>query len=425
MNEIFLYSLASLIVGIGITAFFVNALVIKKYKGIEQELKAEGVKKDGDLKAEREIKDNINSAYIEAKSNLTHAEQKLVEQKEELEKLNTKLAKDFENIANKVVYHNSKVMQEKHEEKLMAMLTPFKDKIENFERKVDQTHKENIKDNQSLKEQINHLKDLNKTMSDEAKNLTSALKGDKKLQGDWGEHKLERILQAAGLEKEIHYRKQVNLKDENNNNFRPDYIIYLPDNKNLVVDSKVSLVAFERYFNAETQDEGKVYIAKHIKAIKDHISSLSNTNYSELLGINSPDYVIMYLPIEGALSIAMTEDTSLFEFALNKNIVLVSNNTLLATLKTVSFIWRQDMQNKNALEIARQGGALYDKFVGFTETLIGVGKKMGEAQVGYKKAMTQLSEGSGNLVRRTEQLKQLGIKANKTLPPKLVDRSED
>lgn len=424
MNGIFLYSVISLLIGIGVTALLLYNLVIKKYKGVEVDLKHLNELKEKELLDERKLREQLNSELIATKSDLHHTHNRLLEQKEELENLNQKLSKEFENIANKVVYHNSKVMQEKHEEKLMAMLNPFKDKIENFERKVDETHKENIKENQSLKEQINHLKELNKTMSDEARNLTSALKGDKKLQGDWGEHKLERILQAAGLEKEIHYRKQVNLKDEHNNNHRPDYIINLPDDKNLVIDSKVSLVAYERFFNADTPEDAKQYVALHVKAIRDHISSLSNTNYSELLGINSPDYIIMYMPIEAALGLAMTEDTGLFEYALNKNIVLVSNNTLLATLKTVSFIWRQELQNKNAIEIARQGGALYDKFVGFVDTLIGVGKKMKDAKDGYDKAMNQLTDGTGNLVKRSEQLKKLGIKTTKALPEKLVDRSD-
>jgi DNA recombination protein RmuC len=199
----------------------------------------------------------------------------------------------------------------------------------------------------------------------------------------------------------------------------------LPDDKNLIVDSKVSLIAYSNYFSAETEDEAKASAKIHVQNVKDHISRLSHTNYSELHGVNSPDYVIMYMPIDGALGMAMTEDTELFDYALKKNIVLVSNNSLLATLKTVSFIWRQDLQNKNAMEIAKQGGALYDKFVGFVETLVAVGKKMEGAQTDYKKAMNQLTEGSGNLVRRTEKLKELGIKATKTLPDKVVKRSED
>ncbi|MEY2924683.1 MAG: hypothetical protein RLZZ337_1231 [Bacteroidota bacterium] len=424
MESQFIYILISLVFGVAATALLYQFLVVKNFKDNVSNLRMQGEKISNDLNEERKLKEELNAAFAAAKRDLEHAQNRLNEQKAELQNLNEQLTKDFENIANKVVYHNSKVMQEKHEEKLMAMLTPFKDKIERFEKKVEDTHKESIKDSQSLKEQLLQLKELNKSIGDEAKNLTSALKGDKKMQGDWGEHKLERILQAAGLEKETHYRKQVNLKDEFNNNLRPDYIIYLPDDKNLVIDSKVSLVAYEKYFSADDDQEIKIAAASHVRNVRDHVNRLSSVNYSELMGINSPDYVIMYMPIDGALGLAMTEDTELFEYALNKNIVLVSNNTLLATLKTVSFIWRQDMQNKNAIEIARQGGALYEKFTGFVETLIQVGKKMEIAQVDYRKAMNQLTEGKGNLVRRAEQLRELGIKTSKTLPEKLVDRSE-
>lgn len=416
-----------LYIGLGavLTWAIFQFVVLKNYLRNEAKYQDEIRQTKAEADRESQEKDRLRSESVALQTELKFAHERLEEQKKELEALNDRLAKEFEIIASKIVTSSSKQIQESHEEKLKAMLSPFKERIENFEKKVDETHKENIRENQSLKEQINHLRDLNKTISEEAKNLTSALKGDKKLQGDWGETKLERILQAAGLEKKTHYDKQVNLKDEQNNNFRPDYVIYLPDDKNLIIDSKVSLVDYERYFNAESDDEAKVYLNKHIKAIRDHITRLSNTNYSELLGVNSPDYVIMYLPIESALGMAMTEDTTLFEYALNKNIVLVSNNTLLATLKTVSFIWRQDAQNRNAMEIARQGGALYDKFVLFVDSLIGVGKQMEKAQDGYKKAMNQLTEGKGNLVRSAEKLKALGIKAKKALPEKLIERSDD
>ncbi len=342
----------------------------------------------------------------------------LEHQKQEIDQLNEKLTKEFENIANKVVHQSSKQMQERHEERLMALLNPFKERIEKFEQKVEETHKESIRENSTLKEQISQLKTLNQTIGDEARNLTAALKGDKKMQGDWGEQQLERILQAAGLEKETHYKKQLDLKDEASSHFRPDYVIFLPDEKNLVIDSKVSLIAYERFYNAESEQDAKPFATEHVKNVKDHISRLSNVKYDQLFGINSPDYVIMYMPIEGALGLAMTEDSNLFEYALKRNIVLVSNNTLLATLKTVSFIWRQDLQNKNALEIARQGGALYDKFAGFVDTLKAIGKKMDGAREDYDKAMNQLYEGKGNLVRRSEQLKELGIKTTKQLPEK-------
>lgn len=392
--------LIGLIFGAGLLYFF----VLRRSQEELVELRL----RNGDLQT-------LNARH---EAQLEASKRELETQKAEIDQLNEKLAKEFENIANKVVHQSSKQMQERHEEKLMALLNPFKERIEKFEQKVDQTHKESIRENSTLKEQISQLKTLNQHIGEEAKNLTAALKGDKKKQGDWGEQQLERILQAAGLEKETHYKKQLDLKNEENSHFRPDYVIFLPDDKNLVIDSKVSLIAYEKFYNAANEQEAKPFATQHVRNVKDHISRLSQVKYDQLLGINSPDYVIMYMPIEGALGLAMTEDASLFEYALKKNIVLVSNNTLLATLKTVSFIWRQDLQNKNALEIARQGGALYDKFVGFVDTLKSIGKRMDGARDDYDKAMNQLYEGKGNLVRRSEQLKELGIKTTKQLPEK-------
>ncbi|PCJ63917.1 MAG: DNA recombination protein RmuC [Bacteroidetes bacterium] len=425
MNETLFSVLITGLVTMFATASFVYLFVVKNYKIQVNEIKKTNETLIDDLALERKQRELINVEYVSAKSELHYAYTKLNDQKDELEQLNEKLSKDFENIANRVVNHSSKVLQEKHEEKLMAILTPFKERIEKFEQRVDATHRENTKDNQALKEQLSHLRELNRNIGEEAKNLTSALKGDKKLQGNWGENSLERIIQAAGLEKEKHYRKEVNLKDDSNTNFRADYIIYLPDSKNLIIDSKVSLVAYSRYFGTEDEDEAKKAMKTHVQNVRTHISTLSSKNYSELHGVNSPDYVIMYMPIDSALGMAMTEDTELFDYALKKNIVLVSNNSLLATLKTVAFIWNQDLQKKNALEIARQGGALYDKFVGFIDTLVQVGKKIEEAQFGYSKAMSQLKEGKGNLVGRSQKLKELGIKSTKNMPDQITRWEED
>ncbi|MBT6236618.1 MAG: DNA recombination protein RmuC [Bacteroidetes bacterium] len=409
------------VVGVILAVGAVYFLVLPNYKRVQDELNASLTMQEEELQTERAKREQINAAYLDAKADLHHTHIRLEEQKAELTKLNEQLTQSFENIANKVVQTSGKLLQTSHEEKLKDMLNPFKDRIASFEKKVEATHLASARDSEALKEQLRSLKELNQHIGEEAKNLTNALKGDKKLQGDWGEHRLERILQAAGLEKEVHYRKQVNLKDDENRNFRPDFIVYLPDDKNIVVDSKVSLVAFEQYFNAASESEAGVWAAKHVKAVKEHITKLSATNYRELLGINSPDYVLMYMPLDAALGLAMTEDSELFEYALSKNIVLVSNHTLLATLKTVSFIWKQDLQNKNALEIARQGGALYDKFAGFVDTLQTVGKRIDGAQQDYEKAMSQLTRGTGNLVRRTEQLKTLGAKTQKQLPDNLLD----
>ena len=408
-----------LIAGIIVGVLLMQFLVVKRLKeelsalessqaGLEQETK--------DLTAQRdELKEQLIRTESELSNNITRLEEK----KAEIGQMKEELTKEFQNIANKVMKDNSKELQERHQTQLSSLLNPLKEQINKFEKKVEDTHKENLKENVHLRAQIEQLKELNKTISEEARSLTSALKGDKKIQGDWGEHRLERILQAAGLEKELHYKKQVNLKDEHNQNFRPDYIIYLPDEKNLIVDSKVSLVAYEKYYSAENDEEAAVHLKEHIRNIRDHITKLRNTRYDELHGITSPDYVIMYMPIDGALGLAMSEDTELFEYALKSNIVLVSNNTLLATLRTVAFIWRQDTQNKNAMEIATQGGRLYDKFIGFTETMLGLGRKLDSAKDEYDTAVNQLSEGKGNLVSRVEKLKKLGIKTSKELPEKL------
>ena len=420
MSETIVFLLVFLF-GIVLTIVAFYLLILPNYAKREVAWIEQLASKEDQIKNEQQKREHLSNDYQATKADLHHTYIKLEEQKLELINLNEQLTRTFENIAHKVVQQSSEQLQASHEEKLKNMLTPLKERIASFEKRVEDTHIATAKDSESLKEQLRSLKELNKNIGEEAKNLTNALKGDKKLQGDWGEHRLERILQAAGLEKEIHYRKQVNLKNESSDNFRPDYIVYLPDEKNIIVDSKVSLVAFERYFNADNDEDCKMYAAKHIKAVKDHVMSLNSTNYSELLGVNSPDYVLMYLPMDAALGLAMTEDTELFEYALNKNIVLVSNHTLLATLKTVSFIWKQDLQNKNALEIARQGGALYDKFVGFVDTLQTVGKRIDAAQLEYDKALSQLTTGSGNLVRRTEKLKTLGAKTQKQLPPALLN----
>lgn len=407
--------------GMVCAVFGLYFLVLPSYTAREKDLGTRLGAKEVELKDELRKREILTQEHQAAKSDLHHTHTKLDEQKAEMVKLNEKLTQSFENIAHKVVQQSSAQLQAKHEEKLKDLLSPFKERIASFEKKVEDTHLAAAKDNEALKEQLRSLKEINQNIGEEAKNLTNALKGDKKLQGDWGEHRLERILQAAGLTKGVHYNKQVNLKSDTNANFRPDYVVLLPDDKNIIIDSKVSLVAFERYFNAENDTEANLQAAKHTKAVKEHIISLSATDYAKLLGVNSPDYVLMYLPIDAALGVAMTEDTELFEYALSRNIVLVSNHTLLATLKTVAFIWKQDLQNKNALEIARQGGALYDKFVGFVETLQAVGKRIEGAQQEYDKALGQLSTGTGNLVRRTEKLKELGAKTQKELPPSFLD----
>ena len=387
---------------------------------------------EGNLaKLELELKEEINekvelsnslSQNTEVRRNL---EQKLEEQKKDLNELQEKFKKEFENLANKILDEKTQKFTSQNREKLDEILKPFNEKIKDFEKKVEDTYVKGTRERSALVEQIKNLKDLNEQMSKDAVNLTKALKGDSKTQGNWGEIQLEIILEKAGLIKDLHYLKEENLKNEDGANQRLDFIINLPDDKHLILDSKVSLTAYERYFNAENEAESELQLKEHLQSIHGHIKLLSSKNYQKLHQINQPDYILMFLANEPALVLALKEDMGLFEKALEKNIVLVSSSTLLATLRTISYIWKQENQNKNALEIARQAGALFDKFSGFVEDLIDVGKKMDSGKKSYEAAMNKLCEGKGNLVRRSEEIRKLGAKTSKSLPENLVDRATE
>ena len=376
-------------------------------------------------KLNSEEKNQLHSSLAVANTEKNNLLEKLDSQKQELEALQEKFKVDFENIANKIVNQNSKMMQDQHKEKLNDILTPFKEKIEKFEKKVDDTHKESIRENQSLKEQILGLQKLNQSIGEEAKNLTNALKGENKTQGNWGEYILESVLQKSGLEKGLHYQVQDSQRDEEGKLKQPDVVVNLPDNKVVIIDSKVSLIDYERYVSAEDKEEKETYLKAHINSIKSHIKGLSDKKYDALYGTQSPDFVLLFIPIEPAFNEAIREESDLYNLAFDKNIIIISTSTLLATLKTIGSIWKQENQTKNAIEIAKQSGALYDKFVGFTEDLITIGKKMDDAKKGYSEAMNKLSDGSGNLIRRVEKIKKLGAKANKSIADNLLDRSID
>ena len=268
------------------------------------------------------------------------------------------------------------------------------------------------------------LQEANQKISQDAINLTKALKGDSKVQGDWGELQLEVLLEKSGLNKGVHFRTQNSMKDEEGNDKRPDCIIDLPDHKNLIIDSKVSLTAYEQFVNAEDELQKQVYLKQHLESLKKHIKDLASKDYPNLYSINAPDYVLMFIPIEPALTSALQEDTDIFNLALNKNIILVSTSTLMATMRTVSFIWQQENQKKNVLEIARQSGALYEKFCGFVTDLEGVGKAIDNAHKKYEAAQGKLHTGRGNLVTSVEKIKKLGAKTNKSISQDLLDKSE-
>ena len=315
-------------------------------------------------------------------------------------------------------------MSDSNKENLSNILNPLKENIERFERKVETTNKEALEFNTILKSEINNLKNETNKMRDDATNLANALRGESKTQGDWGEQQMESILQAAGLEKNIHYLKEKNLKTETLDNQRLDYIVKLPGDKCIIIDSKVSLVAYVNYYNADNKEDEKMFLKEHLKSINTHITSLSNKNYQNL-DINQPDYILMFMANEPAFKLAVLEDVTIYNKAINKNIVMVTNSTLFATLKTISYMWKQDKANKNAIEIARQAGSLYDKFISFSEDLLKVGNNINSTKNIYDEAMKKLTDGKDNLVRKSERLRELGAKTSKTINPKLIDRANE
>ena len=377
-----------------------------------------------DLKTSQKEKEVLIASKIRLETELKNSEKNIAENKEELEKLQEKFTKEFENLANKILEEKSTKFTEQNKLNMNNILTPLKEKIEGFEKKVTESQKESIGMHSALKEQLNNLKDLNLQMSKEAINLTKALKGDSKAQGDWGETQLEILLEKANLAKDIHFKTQGGYRDEEGRLKKPDFIINLPDNRHLIVDSKVSLTNYEAYFNEENEIQKEIHLKKHIESIRKHIKELSEKKYESLYEINTPDYVLMFVPIEPAYLLALNKNNQLYMEALDKNVVLVSTSTLLATLSTVASMWRQENQKKNVLEIANQAGRLYDQFVNLTDDLIKVGNQLKTVQGSYDSSMKKLT-GKGNLIKKVEKIKQLGAKTSKVMNKNLLDRATE
>ncbi|MQP52470.1 MULTISPECIES: DNA recombination protein RmuC [unclassified Flavobacterium] len=347
------------------------------------------------------------------------------EQKQEVEQLQEKFTKEFENLANKILEEKTVKFTEQNKENLKNILSPLQDRIQLFEKKVEDTHKESIDYHAALRQQILGLREMNEQMSKETINLTKALKGDSKMQGNWGELVLERVLEKSGLEKDREYFVQQSHTTEDGSRVFPDVIINLPDGKKMIIDSKVTLTAYERYINEEDDNLKNQHLKEHVVSINRHVEQLGNKNYQDLYQMESPDFVLLFVPIESAFAIALNEDTTLYNKAFEKNIVIVTPSTLLATLRTIDSMWTNQKQQENAIEIARQAGALYDKFEGFVSDLIKIGKKMDEAKLEYGAAMNKLTEGKGNLITSVEKLKKMGAKAKKSLPEAILKRAEN
>lgn len=345
------------------------------------------------------------------------------EQKEEVEKLQEKFTKEFENLANKILDEKSSKFTEQNKENMKNILSPLQDKIQLFEKKVEDTHKESIDYHAALRQQILGLSEMNAQMSKETLNLTKALKGDSKMQGNWGELILERVLEKSGLEKDREYFVQQSHTNAEGSRVFPDVVINLPDGKKMIVDSKVSLTAYEKYINEEDDSLKNSFLKEHVNSIKRHVEQLGDKNYQDLYQIESPDFVLLFIPMEPAFALALNEDTTLYNKAFEKNIVIVTPSTLLATLRTIDSMWTNQKQQENAFEIARQAGALYDKFEGFVADLIKIGKKIDESKMEYQGAMNKLVDGKGNLITSVEKLKKMGAKAKKALPDNILNRA--
>ncbi|HEX9649652.1 MAG TPA: DNA recombination protein RmuC [Cyclobacteriaceae bacterium] len=378
-----------------------------------------------EVKRERDKVITLSNRLSGNEADYRNLKERFEQQKEEVAKLQERFSIEFKNLAQDILEEKSRKFTIQNKENLEGILKPLSERIIEFEKTVQQNSKESIEWNSALREQIKSLKELNIQVTKEAENLTKALKGDNRAMGAWGEIILESILENSGLVKDREYIVQSVFVHDDGRRYQPDVVINLPDDKHLVIDSKISLVSYERFVNAETKEDTKIAIKSHLTSIRSHIRDLSSKNYQTLYGVKSLDFVLMFIPIESAFSLAVQNDSYLFNEAYDRNIVLVSPTTLIATLRTIANIWKNEYQNRNALEIARQGGELYDKFVNFTEDLLTLGKHLDQTQKHYSSAMKKLVEGQGNLISKATKIKELGAKTRKSIDQRLIERSED
>ncbi|RNI25043.1 DNA recombination protein RmuC [Rufibacter latericius] len=388
-----------------------RAFALKQQEATQTEM----LKLQEQLRRENSKVMELHAEVTRAENDIYHLKQKLSDEREELSQLRETFMQQFTQVSNQVLVNNAEHFRKTSAENLEQVLSPLKERIKEFEAKVEQTYEKTLKDSTSLKEQITYMASLNQQMSQDALNLTKALRGEKKAQGNWGEYLLENLLEKSGLERNVHYRREQVLQHDDAKIFRPDVIVDLPDNKHLIIDSKVSLVAYDAYCNCEDEFQQQVYLKSHIQAIRTHFSDLSRKNYQHLHGIHSPDFVLMYIPIEPAFNLAIQHDRDLFLEALDRNIVFVTTSTLLATLRTVASVWKQESQKRNVLRIAEESGKLYDKFANFLDDLKDIGVNLDRSQQKYHAAMNKLSEGNGNLLKKVELLKKLGARTSKTM----------
>ncbi len=367
------------------------------------------------------LRENINSVekeYIALKSKYEAEAQASNEKLNLLKSAKDDLSKEFKNLANQIFEDKSKQFSSSNKEQLELLLKPFREQVANFSKQTREQFEVEIKDRHLLKDELSRLKEMNAQLAGEALNLTKALKGENKTQGNWGEIVLEKILEQSGLRKGVEYELQATLKNEENKTYRPDVIVHMPAERDIVIDSKVSLTAYERFMSSEDEIDRKQALKEHIASISNHVKQLSQKSYEKLEGVNSLDFVLLFMPIEGAFLLALESDGEFFKNAYDQNILVVSPSTLLVTLRTIEHIWRTQRQEEHAQKIAAEAEAMYDKLVLFLEEMNHIGTQIQRTHDSYEKAMNRLSSGRGNVIKRAQNIVQLGIKTKKELPIK-------
>jgi DNA recombination protein RmuC len=375
------------------------------------------------LETERQKVIALNNSLAASEADYRNLEEKLSERKKEVDHLQEKFTAEFKNLANDILEKNSAKFSDLNKTSMGELLNPLKDKIQTFEKKVEEAYDKELRDKISLREEVKKLYELNNRISEEANNLTRALKGDTKKQGDWGEVILETVLERSGLTKDREYRKQVISTNAGGDTIKPDYLVMLPDNRHIIIDSKVSLVAYENFVNIEDQEARPKFLKAHLDSMKNHVKLLSDKNYFSSLEFNTPDFVLMFVPIESSFSVALQADQDLFNYAWEKRIVIVSPTTLLATMRTVASIWKIDKQSQHAFQIAEESGKLYDKFKLFMDDMVKVGNQLNSTRGTYEDAMKKLVTGRGNLINQAEKLREMGAKNTRKLDEKLIQRA--
>lgn len=419
-----------IIVTLGIIVLLIVTLLVRKPSGNNETvnyLKEEKLKLQDELNDLRERFSAEQSNLVKAEALVNSYQDKLAEQQKNLADLQQKFTLEFSLIANKILDEKSAKFTAQNQTNLDTILNPLKANIKSFEEKVDKVYQTEAAERSQLKGVIFQLMDQSKQIQTDANNLTKALKGDSKKQGNWGEVILERVLERSGLIKDREYRTQASLNSAEGARLQPDVVIDLPDDKNLIVDAKISLVAYERLMSAETDEEKLSNLKQHLASVKAHIDGLAGKNYQNLYQINSPDFVLLFMPIESSFSVTVQADNELFNYAWDRKVVIVSPTTLLATLRTIASIWKVDRQNKNVFEIAEEAGALYDKFVGFLADMEHIGKYINQTQKAHDDAFKKLQFGNGNLIGKVEKIKKLGAKtkSNKQIDSKFLGEEGD